>query len=171
MRDAKGHFVKGHTPWSKGKTNVYSDETKRKMSDAKKGKPNWRKGVVGVYKHTEEWKVASSKRHKGKITSEETKKKIGEANRGERNGQWRGGVWDRNFSRLSSYQYRMFSKEVLERDKVCVKCSSDERLEVDHILPYSLYPELRLNVNNARVLCRPCHKKTSTWGTKVKQNV
>jgi hypothetical protein len=30
----------GTEPWNKGKTNIYSHETKKKMSDAKKGKPS-----------------------------------------------------------------------------------------------------------------------------------
>lgn len=32
----KGHN-KGHIPWNKGKTNVYSKETLRKMSESQKG--------------------------------------------------------------------------------------------------------------------------------------
>ena len=31
---------KGSSPWNKGKTNIYSAETKKKMSDAKIGKPS-----------------------------------------------------------------------------------------------------------------------------------
>ena len=31
---------KGKTPWNKGKTNIFSEETKKKMSEKKKGVPN-----------------------------------------------------------------------------------------------------------------------------------
>jgi group I intron endonuclease len=34
---SKGH--QGQIPWNKGKKNIYSEDTKRKMSDAKKGIP------------------------------------------------------------------------------------------------------------------------------------
>lgn len=49
--------LKGNIPWNKGQTNVYSNETKKKMSEAKigkhypklseakKGQPTWNKGV------------------------------------------------------------------------------------------------------------------------------
>ena len=31
-------FKKGHKPWNKGKTGVYSEEAKRKISEALKGR-------------------------------------------------------------------------------------------------------------------------------------
>lgn len=40
-------------------------------------------------------------------------------------------------------------------------------LEADHIKPYSLFPELRYEVDNGRTLCVDCHKKTPTWGKKI----
>ena len=33
------------------------------------------------------------------------------------------------------------------------------KLNADHIKPFSLYPELRLIVENGRTLCVDCHKK------------
>lgn len=51
---------KGYEPWNKGKTNVYSEETKRKLSEAQKGNKNML----------------------GKHLSEETKRKISEAKKG-----------------------------------------------------------------------------------------
>lgn len=35
---------KGIIPWNKGKTNVYSDETRRRMGDSQRGKPGWNRG-------------------------------------------------------------------------------------------------------------------------------
>jgi 5-methylcytosine-specific restriction endonuclease McrA len=59
---------------------------------------------------------------------------------------------------------------VLTRDGFkCVFCGATERLEADHIKPKSLYPELKLDISNGRTLCNPCHKKTPTYGTKVKK--
>ena len=84
---------------------------------------------------------------------------VSKVNRGERN----------NFQ--SSLEYRNFRREVLIRDN-CGDHSYKGRgghcyLHVDHIKPYSLYPELRLDLNNARTLCKDCHYKTDTYGAKV----
>lgn len=43
---------KGSTPWNKGKTNIYSEETKKRISNSLRGKmvgdksPNWKGGVT-----------------------------------------------------------------------------------------------------------------------------
>lgn len=49
MRDSKGRFIKRHTPWHKGRTGVYSQETLAKMSKAK-----WKGDSVG-YAALHEW--------------------------------------------------------------------------------------------------------------------
>lgn len=73
-------------------------ETKRKMSEAKKGKPSPSKGkklseehktkiskAIKGKKRSEETKTKMSKAHKGKTFSEETKTKMSEAKKGEDN--------------------------------------------------------------------------------------
>lgn len=73
----------------------HSEETKRKMSKAKKGKPSWNKGVPMSEeskrrlseskkgrKLTEEHKEKISKAGVGRTHSEESRRKIGEAHRG-----------------------------------------------------------------------------------------
>ena len=42
-------YRRGKSPWNKGKTDIYSTETIRKMSEAKLGKLAWNKGKVGIY--------------------------------------------------------------------------------------------------------------------------
>lgn len=55
---------KGSIPWNKGKHGIYSEEAKRKMSLANKGKPSSKKG-----KHlSEEHRKKLSEAHKGKPT-------------------------------------------------------------------------------------------------------
>jgi len=50
----------------------------------------------------------------------------------------------------------------------CSECGNiNGRLEIDHIKPVKFFPELVLDENNVRILCRECHKKTPTYGTKV----
>lgn len=62
------HVAKGVVAWNKGKTNIYSEETRNKMSGATKNK----KG----YKHSEETKKKISDGNKGKKVSDETKLKL-----------------------------------------------------------------------------------------------
>lgn len=48
---------------------------------------------------------------------------------------------------------------VLIRDNfTCVLCGQTEgKIQTDHIKPFSLYPELRLDINNGQTLCQSCH--------------
>ena len=89
---------KGQTPWNKGKTGVYSietkrrmsemarnrtDEHKRKLSESHKGQVPWNKGKTGVY--SEEALNKMSDARKGKLHTEEWKKKHSDAMKGENN--------------------------------------------------------------------------------------
>lgn len=58
--------------------------------------------------------------------------------------------------------------EATKRDgNRCVQCGAKERhrqgryvaLEVDHVLPVAVYPELEFEVSNLRTLCAPCHSR------------
>ena len=64
---------KGKPSWNKGKTGIYSEETRRKLSEAKKGK-----------KFSEEHKRKMSEAKKGKKLSEEHKRKMSEAKKGKK---------------------------------------------------------------------------------------
>jgi len=82
--------------WNKGKTGIFSEETRkklseahrnisqetrRKMSESKKGKSTWMKGK----KHSEESRRKMSESLKGKTPSEETRRKLSESRTGGRN--------------------------------------------------------------------------------------
>jgi len=69
---------------------------------------------------------------------------------------------------LNPNNYHGWRTLVLRRDgHKCTQCGSKNRLEVDHIKPFSKYPSLRYDVTNGRVLCHECHKKTDTYGGKM----
>ena len=68
-------FNKGRPGPNKGKR--FSEEVRRKMSEAKKGKPSNNKGK----KFSEEARRKMSESQKGKHLSEETRRKMSEANR------------------------------------------------------------------------------------------
>ena len=72
-------FKKSHVPWNKGKTGIYSEETKRKISrkGSKQSEEAKRKiSLAGIgRKHTEEAKRKIGKGNIGNIQTEEAKQK------------------------------------------------------------------------------------------------
>ena len=48
----------------------------------------------------------------------------------------------------------------------CAWCGSTEKLECDHIKSVRDFPQLIHDLDNGRVLCLSCHKKTDTYGGK-----
>jgi len=65
---------------------------------------------------------------------------------------------------MGRLDYRLWREAVFARDNfTCQDCGQrGGRLEADHIKPYSLFPDLRPDVDNGRTLCRPCHRLTDT---------
>lgn len=53
--------------------------------------------------------------------------------------------------------YRNFAK--LHTKSKCEICGSAYRLELHHITPISVMPDLIYSVENLKTLCRRCHKK------------
>lgn len=69
-----------------------------------------------------------------------------------------------------SRKWREWRLAVYERDNyACVLCGDNKggNLEADHMKPRYLFPELTFDIDNGRTLCKPCHKKTPTYGSKV----
>lgn len=69
-----------------------------------------------------------------------------------------------------SWDYAKWRQEVYKRDNfTCQICKArGVKLNADHIKPFSLYPELRLELSNGRTLCVECHLKTPTYGGRSK---
>lgn len=152
-----------------------------------KGQIPWNKGIKHTKGHTSFWlgkklplKVKAKMRlahlgeknhFYGKKHNEEAKQKM----RGENNGNWRGGVSEEHHLIRESSDYKLWREIVKKRDNyTCVACGLKQgwnknlkrqvRLQVDHIKPFALFPELRFAINNGRCLCEECHRKTETWG-------
>lgn len=137
----------------------FSDEHKQNLSKAHKDR-----------KLTPQWIANRTKAQKGLKRTMETRLKLSKAKMGSNAPMWKGGVTKLNNSErkifMYTFEYRNWRKLVFERDKyTCKFCGQvGGRLNADHIKPYALYPDLRIDVNNGRTLCEPCHRTTSTYG-------
>jgi hypothetical protein len=61
-----------------------------------------------------------------------------------------------------SPQWTTLRRQALrEYGAICMKCGSIEGIQVDHIKPRSLFPELELELDNLQILCRPCNSAKS----------
>lgn len=153
MRKAnKGSFQKGHKGYWLGKNRkeLFSQEQCKMISEIKKklkqnpqNSPNW-KPSYGM---------------KGKHHSLETRLKMKGRRKGELNNMWKGGITPINLALRETFEYEEWRKLVFERDLyICQKCGEiGGKLQADHIKPFSLYPELRLELSNGQTLCKTCH--------------
>lgn len=122
---------------------------------------------------------------KGYKHSSETKAKIkAKVLRGEKSPFWRGGTTPLSYLIKANELYRNWRKAIFERDNyTCLECGErGGELHVDHIKPFSLIIfenkinslERALNCfelweqENGRTLCAACHRKTETYGRKMK---
>lgn len=156
-------FKKGQVAFNKGKT--YGSEYREKCRQRRLGK-----------KASEETrrKMSLSGKNKIHVISPEKKQKIREKMSGANNRWWKGGITGQRHKIHNSAEYKDWRRAVFKRDNyTCVWCGirsgNGKRvyLEADHIKPFSLFPELRFDISNGRTLCKPCHRKTDTFGHKM----
>lgn len=130
-----------------------SEETKRKISEANKGKQRTPEMV-------ERMRVVST----GKTHSPETCKKISENHadlRGDKSHFWKGGkTKDTQILRCSA-QYVAWRKAVFDRDGyTCKVCSAHGcALQAHHIIHVSDDITKSTDIDNGITLCKPCHAK------------
>ncbi len=138
----------------KGSKNpAKTPETRKKMSDAKRGKPG--------RKLSDEEKLVISVRMKGKPKSAEHRRKISEANK-RRTKTITENILagDLLYSDAPSYFTRFkswanFVKDIYEGS--CAKCGAKEDLHAHHIVPKRVDQTLANDLNNGMCLCRECH--------------
>lgn len=100
----------------------------------------------------------------GYVPSEETRKKISESHKGERNYLW---ISDRtqlkdDHKDRGGQLHREWSLNVKNRDGWKCKISNGDcsgRLEAHHILGWKSYPELRYQITNGITLCHFHHPR------------
>ena len=77
---------------------------------------------------------------------------------GENNPNWKGGITPENVSIRMSQEYDDWRLSVYRKDRFsCLVCGTHDNLTAHHIYPFSVYPELRLDVNNGMTLCNEHH--------------
>ncbi len=117
----------------------------------------------------------------GKTITEQHKRKIIEANLGDKSHLWRGGITTLYNLLRKCYVYDNWRLSVFKRDNfTCIHCGDNRghNLNADHIKPFALILQENnvttreegynckelWDINNGRTLCKDCHKKTDTWG-------
>lgn len=96
--------------------------------------------------------------------------------KGSNNPNWKNGASTEAELIRKSLEYKNWRKAVFERDNyTCVLCGYKKgngeksvNLNADHIKPFSMFPELRMELSNGRTLCEPCHQETDTFSIKIK---
>jgi hypothetical protein len=134
-----------------------SDETKRKLSEIFKGRPNPKISEALKGRHfSEEHKRKLSEAKKGK-----RQPKISEAMKGSKNHKWKGGITPEYREIRKSIEYRLWREAVFARDNwTCQKCKKrGGKLHPHHILNFAEHPELRFALDNGITLCEECHKE------------
>ena len=78
---------------------------------------------------------------------------------------WRGGLTKEQDKIRKSAEYKLWRINVFKRDNfTCIWCGyKGNKLNADHIKPFSLFPELRFVIDNGRTLCVECHKMTDSY--------
>jgi len=149
----------------------HSEETKNKLCEKRKNRigekaPNYGK------KHTVKTRLQISKKLLGRVVSKETRLRQSYALKGEKCYNWQGGKTSESHKIRNSLEYREWRKKIFERDNyTCQKCGKrGVFLNADHIKPFSIYPELRFVLSNGQTLCKSCHHKTDSFGSKIHLN-
>lgn len=133
-------------PPMKGKR--MSVESRKKMSDARKGKPGI--GRPKGLKHTTETKAKIAM-----IVRQRTP-------RGAAHYAYSHGKHQRDKCDRRTVEYRQWRDAVYERDGYTCQHCGDARggnLQAHHVKPFADHPELRFDVANGLTLCRDCHEK------------
>lgn len=164
----------------KRRGSKHSEESKRRMSEIKKGKhlspeTEFKKGLIPWNKGT---KGLTSGWLKGKKMSEEQKEKLSkiwkEKFKDPRNHpRWQGGITPLNFQIRNSEEYQSWRIQIFENNNfVCQKCGQRAgKLQAHHIENFSLIThknninilrdalncEELWNINNGITFCKECH--------------
>lgn len=139
-----------------GKKRVFTKEWKEKIKASNKGRIRSDDFKKRVSSSCK--RVGVGKWMVGRKHSVETKIKMSIAHKGEKCHLWRGGITEINGVIRRSLKYRLWRKLVFERDNyICDVCKSEDNLEAHHIMSFANSPDLRFELFNGKTLCKKCH--------------
>lgn len=140
-----GDALKGRSnSWKGVKRGPMTEEHKQKVSLAKKGQSSWNKGLKGFR--------AGEKRKPYNYTE-----KWEQSNRNRRGKLRVESIWN--------VKYRA----KLRDSYVCRICGLEDReiVQVDHIIPIALKPELEYDLDNLQTICPNCHARKTLQDKKL----
>lgn len=149
-----------HPLWGKRHT----EETKNKMRDTK----------INQYRNNSELIIRISNSVKKLWQDPEYRKE----HTGPNHHWWKGGITKREetLAHALRVELRNWAKKVLERGNyTCQRCGirSEEKriMQVHHIKSVLEYPSLVLDIANGITLCKNCHRKTESYGRKLRKQI
>lgn len=144
----ESHF--GHIAWNKGLTKE-TDIRIKKCSESK----------IGIKRppFSKEWIENLSKAHQGRQFSKEHKRRMSEAQKGEKSYNWKGGITPYRTAIWKSESYQEWRNAVFKQDNyTCVRClNHGGKLHAHHILSFADFLEERFEPDNGATLCKSCH--------------
>lgn len=157
---------------------IFSEEHRKKLSLSHKGKLYSNKtrtkiSIGNTGKHlsdeTRQKMSLSHKNKKRKPFSPQHKQKISNAQKGNSNSFWKGGISTINNKIRNCPQYLFWRKAILQRDNFT--CQKTEQkggdLVAHHINNFADFPELRFAIDNGITLSKKAHKEFhKKYGTK-----
>lgn len=151
---------------NKGMKYNISEESHKRMSEAKIGHTPWNKWKVGCY--TKEQILKMSISQKKKVVPIEVRIKISNSTKRENGNNWKGGLTDKYHIIRNCMEYKLWRKSVFERDNYCCRMCGDHNydgrgesiyIHAHHLKSFANFPELRFSIDNEITLCLDCHKE------------
>jgi hypothetical protein len=144
----------------KGMKNRWSEETKRKISEAGKGRTKTAETLAKMRAHCH-----PPSRKGVKLTPEQRLKKALTASKGENHYKWKGGITAKNVKLRHSIECKIWRGKVFKRDNwTCQECGQiGGDMEAHHIKEWRKFKKLRFSVDNGITYCVKCHKKIDKY--------
>lgn len=173
--------------YHKSHTNkALSPETRKKITESRLGEKNWakrpevrekiRQSLLGRDRGGNKKTCKTCKKqfkdcpsNKTVNCSKKCSAKYFSQFSGEKSHSWQGGLTPIHLKERRGLKYKQWRIAVFARDNAtCQKCGQrGGKLQVDHDLPFAIYPDLRFEVLNGQTLCVPCHQIKTKQDLKI----